>query len=96
MSSSNSVAECPICSQSVAIDAINSHIDVCLLPGGRNLPLEEAQTGSKVSRKIDSSFVPIPHPKKKQSPLSARLVGKKRLLGEFFFLYIYITSAHAQ
>ena len=69
-------APCPICHKLVPLHAINNHIDICLLPGGRELHTELSESGIKGSQastyhttgtQPDLSTEP-PRKKRSQSP----------------------------
>ncbi len=70
-------ANCPICNKSVPLDTINSHIDVCLLPGGQNLPLEDKMR-EKQSKTESSIITTTPHSSKNRP--SPSIKGKQTLL----------------
>lgn len=41
-------APCPICHKLVSLHAINNHIDICLLPGGRELHTELSESDTEI------------------------------------------------
>ena len=61
-------ADCPICNKPVPIDKINSHLDICLLPGGEKLQLEQPdkEKGKVISLKTNPQGTP--KSKKRLSP----------------------------
>ena len=77
-------ANCPICGKAVALESINNHIDICLLPGGKELhakmqPSERIASTSELSgnagQQAGSMFT-----RKRQSPSKS---GKQSLLAPF-------------
>ena len=67
-SSNPDKASCPICNKSVQIDKINSHLDVCLLPGGEHLQLEKSETEKEKVSSLKSVSQGTPKSKKRSSP----------------------------
>ena len=72
----DSTASCPICNKSVPLEAINSHIDICLLPGGAELhkellPSKSSGNISSVTTASSSLAVPQPH------TVQSTLLGKR-------------------
>lgn len=86
-------ANCPICGKEVALENMNSHIDICLLPGGKELQAE-MQTCQQIksTSTVDTPASQAPRPqgasvmsRKRQSPklLSGSGSGKQSLLAPF-------------
>ena len=74
-------ASCPVCNKEVPLDTINSHIDVCLLPGGQNLQnekhhSEKEQDIEPLTEQLDVAH----HSKRTSSPLPASGKGKQSIL----------------
>ena len=52
-------AACPICHKPVPLEAMNNHLDICLLPGGKELHTEQ-QLGKDTTAVISSSLATSP------------------------------------
>ena len=48
MAESSGAASCPICNKPVPLEAMNNHIDICLLPGGKELHGEQLGDESRL------------------------------------------------
>ena len=72
----DSTAPCPICRKSVPFEAINSHLDICLIPGGSELNRELVP--SRLSSEGNSASTSTPLPVTSQPhTVQSTLLGKR-------------------
>lgn len=77
-------APCPVCNKDVPLNTINSHIDICLLPGGQNLQSEQHHHSEEDQDMELSTFAQLDvathQSKRKSSPLPASGKGEQSIL----------------
>ena len=71
---SEATAPCPICNKLVSLEAINNHIDICLLPGGRELHADLLTSKSDE----ENSAAPTLSTAQSQQPIESALTQKKK------------------
>ena len=76
-------APCPVCNKLVPLEAINNHIDICLLPGGRELHAElpspkNAESTRTASRTRHLSQTHVTNPLSPSQPQPVQSMLRKR------------------
>ena len=57
--SASGTASCPICNKPVPLEAMNNHLDICLLPGGKELHSEQQMGRSRLGDSQDQDTAPM-------------------------------------
>ena len=70
MAEASETASCPICNKPVPLEAMNNHLDICLLPGGKELHSERlGPRDGQDTTPISSSSLPCHPPQPFSAPV---------------------------
>lgn len=69
MAEASGTASCPICNKPVPLEAMNNHLDICLLPGGKELHSEQQEPGESQGTTLISSSLPSHPPQPFSAPV---------------------------